>query len=124
MEPEYAEVKAAEESVLFGNDCGFSFMQIEGDKTWKDCRKEWKQKKDVMTMQELVKYIQVEKNSRNLDGLELEDNKSSKALLVDQNSPSGSKRKLDGQVSASTNQQDKPKRACWKCGETGHFKKN
>ncbi|KAK3013771.1 hypothetical protein RJ639_010130 [Escallonia herrerae] len=40
----------------------------------KECRKELKQKKDAMTMQELVKYIQVEENSRNLDRLELEDN--------------------------------------------------
>ncbi|KAK3020806.1 hypothetical protein RJ639_047678, partial [Escallonia herrerae] len=48
---------------------------------WKECRKELKQKKDAMTIQELVKYIQVEENSRNLDRSELEDNKSSKALV-------------------------------------------
>ncbi|KAK3032515.1 hypothetical protein RJ639_036182 [Escallonia herrerae] len=77
-------------------------------------RKELKQKKDAMTMQELVKYIQVEENSRNLDRLELEDNKSSKALVIDHGFLSGSKRKLDGQASASTNRQDKPKKACWK----------
>ncbi|KAK3033650.1 hypothetical protein RJ639_034529 [Escallonia herrerae] len=59
---------------------------------WKECRKELKQKKDAMTMQELVKYIQVEDNSRNLDRLELEDNKSSKALVVDHGSSSGTKR--------------------------------
>ncbi|KAK3039737.1 hypothetical protein RJ639_027078, partial [Escallonia herrerae] len=59
--------------------------------TWKECRKELKQKKDAMTMQELVKYIQVEENSQNLDRLELEDNKSSKALMVDHGSLSGSK---------------------------------
>ncbi|KAK3007459.1 hypothetical protein RJ639_015391 [Escallonia herrerae] len=92
--------------------------------TWKECRNELKQKKDAMTMQELVVYIQVEENSRNLDRLELKDNKSSKALVVDQGSLSGSKRKLDGQASASTNWQDKPKNACWKCGKIGHFKKN
>ncbi|KAK3024567.1 hypothetical protein RJ639_043507 [Escallonia herrerae] len=51
--------------------------------TWKECRKELKQKKDAMTMQELVKYIQVEENSHNFDRLELEDHKSSKALVVD-----------------------------------------
>ncbi|KAK3033334.1 hypothetical protein RJ639_034181 [Escallonia herrerae] len=56
----------------------------------KECRKELKQKQDAMTMQELVEYIQVEENSRNLDRLELEDNKSSKALVVDQGSPSDS----------------------------------
>ncbi|KAK3017468.1 hypothetical protein RJ639_006418 [Escallonia herrerae] len=44
-----------------------------------------------MTMQELVKYIQVKENSQNLDRLELEDNKSSKALVVDHGSLSGSK---------------------------------
>ncbi|KAK3027255.1 hypothetical protein RJ639_041201 [Escallonia herrerae] len=49
-----------------------------------------------MTVQELVKYIQIEKNSRNLDRLELEDNKSSKALVMDHGSTSGSKHKLDG----------------------------
>ncbi|KAK3043905.1 hypothetical protein RJ639_000604 [Escallonia herrerae] len=59
---------------------------------WKECRKKLKQKKDAMTMQELVKYIQVEENSQNLDRLELEDNKSSKALVVDHGSLSGSKR--------------------------------
>ncbi|KAK2999123.1 hypothetical protein RJ639_024607 [Escallonia herrerae] len=59
---------------------------------WKECRKELKQKKDAMTMQEWVKYIQVEENSRNLDRLELEDNKSSKALVIDHGSLSGSKR--------------------------------
>ncbi|KAK3027542.1 hypothetical protein RJ639_042311 [Escallonia herrerae] len=59
--------------------------------TWKVCRKELKQKKDAMTMQELVKYIQVKENSGNLDRLELEDNKSSKALVVDHGSSSGSK---------------------------------
>ncbi|KAK3005652.1 hypothetical protein RJ639_017361, partial [Escallonia herrerae] len=80
---------------------------------WKECRKELKQKKDAMTMQELVKYIQVEENSRNLDRLELEENKSSKALVIDHGSSSGTKCKLDGQASASTNQQDKPKKACW-----------
>ncbi|KAK3035326.1 hypothetical protein RJ639_034034 [Escallonia herrerae] len=64
----------------------------------KECRKELKQKKDFMTMQEFVKYIQVEENSRNLDRIELEDNKSSKALIVDHDSSSGSKRKLDGQA--------------------------
>ncbi|KAK2997885.1 hypothetical protein RJ639_026108, partial [Escallonia herrerae] len=62
---------------------------------WKECRKELKQKKDAMTMQELVKYIQVVENSRNLDRLELEDNKSSKALVIDHGSLSGSKHKLD-----------------------------
>ncbi|KAK3021104.1 hypothetical protein RJ639_045488 [Escallonia herrerae] len=82
--------------------------------TWKECRKELKQKKDAMTMQELVKYIQVEENSRNLDRLELEENKSSKALVIDHASSSGTKHKLDGQASASTNRQDKPKKACWK----------
>ncbi|KAK3031007.1 hypothetical protein RJ639_036857 [Escallonia herrerae] len=82
---------------------------------WKECHKELKQKKDAMTMLELVKYIQVEENSRNLDRLELEDNKSSKALVIDHGSSSGTKRKLDGQASASTNQQDKPKKAYWKC---------
>ncbi|KAK3015547.1 hypothetical protein RJ639_006229 [Escallonia herrerae] len=61
---------------------------------WKQCRKELKQKKDAMTMQELVKSIQVEENSRNLDKLNLEDNKSSKALVVDQGSPNGSKQYL------------------------------
>ncbi|KAK3028779.1 hypothetical protein RJ639_038000 [Escallonia herrerae] len=81
---------------------------------WKECRKELKQKKDAMTMQELVKYILVEENSQNLDRLELEDNKSSKAHVVDHGSLSGSKRKLDGQASASTNRQDKPKKAFWK----------
>ncbi|KAK3033130.1 hypothetical protein RJ639_036489 [Escallonia herrerae] len=81
---------------------------------WKECRKELKQKKNAMTMQELVKYIQVEENSRNLDRLELEENKSSKALVIDHGSSSGTKRKLDGQASASTNRQDKPKKACWK----------
>ncbi|KAK3027606.1 hypothetical protein RJ639_042282 [Escallonia herrerae] len=81
---------------------------------WKECRKEFKQKKDAMTMQVLVKYIQVEENSQNLDRLELEDNKSSKALVVDHGSSSGTKRKLDGQASASTNWKDKPKKACWK----------
>ncbi|KAK3034881.1 LOW QUALITY PROTEIN: hypothetical protein RJ639_033244 [Escallonia herrerae] len=80
----------------------------------KECRKELKQKKDAMTMQELVKYIQVEENSRNLDRLELEENKSSKALVIDHASSGGTKRKLDGQASASTNRQDKPKKACWK----------
>ncbi|KAK3021010.1 hypothetical protein RJ639_046040 [Escallonia herrerae] len=59
---------------------------------WKECRKELKQKKDAMTMQELVKYIQVEENSRNLDRLELEENKSSKALVIDHASSSGTKR--------------------------------
>ncbi|KAK3017202.1 hypothetical protein RJ639_007757 [Escallonia herrerae] len=59
---------------------------------WKECRKELKQKKDAMTMQELVKYIQVEENSRNLDRLELEENKSSKALVIDHGSSSGTKR--------------------------------
>ncbi|KAK3002030.1 hypothetical protein RJ639_020914 [Escallonia herrerae] len=63
----------------------------------KECRKELKQKKDAMTMQELVKYIQVEENFCNLDRLELEDHKSSKALVVDHGSFSGSKHKLDGQ---------------------------
>ncbi|KAK3014886.1 hypothetical protein RJ639_008458 [Escallonia herrerae] len=82
--------------------------------TWKECRKELKQKEDAMTMQELVKYIQVEENSQNLDRLELEENKSSKALVIDHGSFSGTKRKLDGQASASTNRQDKPKKACWK----------
>ncbi|KAK3025781.1 hypothetical protein RJ639_041937 [Escallonia herrerae] len=56
-----------------------------------DFRMELKQKKDAMTMQELVKYIQVEENSRNLDRPELEDNKSSKTLVVDHGSLSGSK---------------------------------
>ncbi|KAK3018024.1 hypothetical protein RJ639_004744 [Escallonia herrerae] len=65
-----------------------------------------------MTMQELVKYIQIEENSRNLDRLELEDNKSSKALVMDHGSSSGSKHKLDGQGSASDNGKDKPKKAC------------
>ncbi|KAK3000319.1 hypothetical protein RJ639_020835 [Escallonia herrerae] len=60
--------------------------------SWKEYRKELKQKKDAMTMQELVKYIQVEENSRNLDRLELEDNKSSKALVIDHGFLSGSKR--------------------------------
>ncbi|KAK3042458.1 hypothetical protein RJ639_000182 [Escallonia herrerae] len=59
---------------------------------WKECRKELKQNKDAMTMQELVKYIQVEENSRNLDRLELEDNKSCKALVVDHGSSSSTKR--------------------------------
>ncbi|KAK2999013.1 hypothetical protein RJ639_024510 [Escallonia herrerae] len=58
---------------------------------WKECRKELKQKKDAMTMQELVKYIQVEENSRNLDRLELEENKSSKVLVIDHGSSSGTK---------------------------------
>ncbi|GAV85291.1 UBN2_2 domain-containing protein, partial [Cephalotus follicularis] len=31
--------------------------------SWKDCQKELKQKKDAMTMQELIKYLQVEENS-------------------------------------------------------------
>ncbi|KAK3028045.1 hypothetical protein RJ639_038766 [Escallonia herrerae] len=57
--------------------------------------------KDAMTMQELVKYTQVEENSQNLDRLELEDNKSSKALVIDHGSSSGTKHKLDGQASAS-----------------------
>ncbi|KAK3028563.1 hypothetical protein RJ639_039085 [Escallonia herrerae] len=72
---------------------------------WKECRKELKQNKDAMTMQELVKYIQVEENYQNfnLDRLKLDDNKSSKALVVDHGSFSGTKRKLDGQASASTN---------------------
>ncbi|KAK3013316.1 hypothetical protein RJ639_008078 [Escallonia herrerae] len=82
---------------------------------WKECRKELKQKKDAMTMQELVKYIQVEENSQNLDRLELEDNKSSKALVMDHGSSSGSKHKLDGQGSAFSNRKDKPRKACWKC---------
>ncbi|KAK3021079.1 hypothetical protein RJ639_046100 [Escallonia herrerae] len=48
--------------------------------TRKEGREKLKQKNDAMTMQELVKYIQVEETSRNLDRLELEDHKSSKAL--------------------------------------------
>ncbi|KAK3009272.1 hypothetical protein RJ639_013837 [Escallonia herrerae] len=63
---------------------------------WKECYKELKQMKNAMTMQELVKYIQVEENSRDLDRLELEDNKSSKDLIVDHGFSSGTKCKLDG----------------------------
>ncbi|KAK3043090.1 hypothetical protein RJ639_001205 [Escallonia herrerae] len=62
-----------------------------------ECRKELKQKKDAMTMQEFANYNQVEENSQNLDRFELEENKSSKALIVEHGSSSGSKRKLDGQ---------------------------
>lgn len=90
--------------------------------SWKDCRKELKQRKDVMSMQELVQFLQVEKNSRNLDKLELED-KSSKTLIVEsaskqkdkkhkfEDGSSSSKKRLDN-GNYGGNQKNKAKIVC------------
>ncbi|KAK2998599.1 hypothetical protein RJ639_024419 [Escallonia herrerae] len=64
----------------------------------KECHKELKQKKDAITMQEWAKYIQVEENSQNLDRLELKDDKSSKALVVDHGSSSGIKQSVSQNI--------------------------
>ncbi|XP_043725798.1 uncharacterized protein LOC122672378 [Telopea speciosissima] len=91
---------------------------------WKDCRKELKQKKDAMTMQELIKYIQVGENSRKLDKLELEE-KSPKVHVIENASSKDKKRKFDGKGTVSDKKKGNfttRKAACWKWEKAGHFK--
>ncbi|XP_043710155.1 uncharacterized protein LOC122659065 [Telopea speciosissima] len=81
---------------------------------WKDCRKELKQKKDAMTMQELIKYIKVEENSRKLDKPELKE-KSPKAHVMENASSKGKKRNFDGKGFVSKKKKGSftnPKAAC------------
>ncbi|XP_043706590.1 uncharacterized protein LOC122656185 [Telopea speciosissima] len=91
---------------------------------WKDYRKELKQKKDVLTMQELIKYTQVEENSRKLDKLELEET-SPKAHVVENAASKGKKRKFDGKGSVSDKKKVGDDEEWWiDSGATKHTAKN
>ncbi|XP_077237233.1 uncharacterized protein LOC143878903 [Tasmannia lanceolata] len=90
--------------------------------TWKDCRKELKQKRDAMTMQELIEYLQIEENYRNLDNLKLEGNNQKALVIENASQPKGHKRKKNGSTNSSS-KKFKSDKACWKCGKNGHFKK-
>ncbi|GJU07319.1 zinc finger, CCHC-type containing protein [Tanacetum coccineum] len=107
-----------------------SFIIDKLHSSWKDCKHNLKHKKEELTFVELGSHLRIEESFRVQDNDKPKSNNvvgPSVFNMVEHNNSSGyndnkGKRKHHDNTMANPNKKVKP--TCWKCGKTGHIKRD
>ncbi|CAL1388490.1 unnamed protein product [Linum trigynum] len=95
--------------------------------SWKDFKHMLKHKKEELDLTQLGTHLRIEENLRVQEGVKPKESSSVHMIEIGESSTQkkGKKRSRDkGYNSSKADKNKKAKPTCWKCGKSGHFKRD